>query len=155
MGYNRVILMGRLTKDPELKTTQSGLSFCKFSIAVDRYTKPGEDKKADFFNVQAWRGTADLVAKYFTKGSMIHIEGDLQNNNWTDNDGVKHYDIAVNAQNVAFCGGKNEGSNNTSNAQNASQNASQSNAGAYAQPNRNAQPSNDFEDVLADGEPPF
>lgn len=103
--YNRVILMGRLTKDPELKTTQSGISMCRFSIAVDRYSK-GEDKKCDFIDCTAWRQTAEFVCKYFSKGRMIHVEGDIQNNNYTDNNGVKRYQNVINVQSVSFCGDK-------------------------------------------------
>lgn len=103
--YNRVILMGRLTKDPELKTTQSGISMCRFSIAVDRYSK-GDDKKCDFIDCTAWRQTAEFVCKYFSKGRMIHVEGDIQNNNYTDNNGIKHYQNTINVQNVSFCGDK-------------------------------------------------
>lgn len=103
--YNRVILMGRLTKDPELKTTQSGISMCRFSIAVDRYSK-GEDKKCDFIDCTAWRQTAEFVCKYFSKGRMIHVEGDIQNNNYTDSNGIKHYQNTINVQNVSFCGDK-------------------------------------------------
>lgn len=103
--YNRVILMGRLTKDPELKTTQSGVAICRFSVAVDRYSK-SDEKKADFIDCIAWRNTAEFITKYFTKGRMIHIEGDIQNNNYTDNNGVKHYQNIINVQNVSFCGDK-------------------------------------------------
>lgn len=110
--YNRVILMGRLTRDPELKTTQSGISMCRFSIAVDRYSK-GDEKKADFIDCTAWRQTAEFVCKYFSKGRMIHIEGDIQNNNYTDNNGVKHYSNIVNVQNVSFCGDKSGGQEGT------------------------------------------
>ncbi len=102
--YNRVILMGRLVADPELKTTQTGVSVCRFRIAVDRYAKPGEEKQADFIQIQAWRNTAEFVSRYFTKGKPIHIEGRLQNNNYTDQNGVKHYSMDVIADSVAFCG---------------------------------------------------
>lgn len=102
--YNRIILMGRLTKDPELKTTQSGVTFCRFSIAVDRGYKSGEEKQTDFFDITAWRQTAEFICKYFCKGKAIHIEGKLQNNNYTDQNGVKHYSNAIIADNVGFCG---------------------------------------------------
>lgn len=105
MGVNKVMLMGRLTRDPELKTTQSGIAVCRFSIAVDRYSK-NEDSKTDFFDITAWRQTAEFVCKYFAKGRMIFVEGDIQNNNYTDNNGLKHYSMAINASNVSFCGDK-------------------------------------------------
>jgi single-strand DNA-binding protein len=111
--YNRVILMGRLVRDPELKTTQSGIAMCRFSVAVDRQYSKGEEKQADFFDVTVWRNTAEFVSKYFTKGKMIHIEGRLQNNNYTDQNGVKHYSTAIIADNVAFCGDKSGGQEGT------------------------------------------
>jgi len=105
--FNKIMLMGRLTKDPELKTTQSGVTMCRFSIAVDRsYSKQGQEKQTDFFDITAWRGTAEFVTKYFTKGRMILIEGSLQNNNYTDQNGVKQYRNAIIADNVSFCGDK-------------------------------------------------
>lgn len=157
MAVNKVFLMGRLTKDPELRTTQSGVPICRFSVAVDRYSK-GEEKQADFFDVTAWRQTAEFVCKYFTKGRMIHIEGDIQNNNYTDNNGVKHYSVQVNAQKVDFCGDK--------------QNDPASNqyrpSGQYAAAQGSANPVqastekpadigdlSDFEPILDDGDVPF
>ena len=110
--YNRVILMGRLVRDPELKTTQSGIAMCRFSVAVDRYSK-GEEKKCDFIDCTAWRQTAEFITKYFSKGKMIHIEGDIQNNNYTDQNGVKHYSNIIHVQNVAFCGDKSGGQEGT------------------------------------------
>lgn len=104
--FNRIILMGRLTKDPELKNTQSGIPMCRFSIAVDRAYSKGQEKQTDFFDITAWRQTAEFVAKYFSKGRMILVEGKLQNNNYTDQNGVKHYQNVVIADSVAFCGDK-------------------------------------------------
>ena len=110
--YNRIILMGRLTRDPELKTTQSGISMCRFSIAVDRAYSKGQEKQTDFFDITAWRQTAEFVSKYFSKGKCILIEGKLQNNNYTDQNGVKQYRNAIIADNVAFCGDKSGGQQN-------------------------------------------
>ena len=104
--FNRIILMGRLTKDPELKNTQSGVTMCRFSIAVDRAYSKGQEKQTDFFDITAWRQTAEFVSKYFSKGKCILIEGKLQNNNYTDQNGVKQYRNAIIADNVAFCGDK-------------------------------------------------
>lgn len=106
--YNRVILMGRLVADPELKHTQSGIAMCNFRIAVDKPAKQGEEKKADFISVTCWRQTAEFVSRYFAKGKLIHLEGRLQNNDYTDQNGVKHYSMVVNADNVAFCGDKSQ-----------------------------------------------
>ena len=107
--FNRIILMGRLTKDPELKTTQSGVTMCRFSIAVDRAYSKGQEKQTDFFDITAWRQTAEFVSKWFSKGKCILIEGKLQNNNYTDQNGVKQYRNAIIADNVAFCGDKSGG----------------------------------------------
>ena len=111
---NTVVLMGRLTFDPELRTTPSGVSVVRFQVAVDRsYQKAGEERKADFIDVTAWRQTADFVSRYFHKGSMIAIEGSLQTDNFTDKDGNKRKSVQVIANNVSFCGSKSEGGNNT------------------------------------------
>lgn len=100
---NKVILMGRLTADINLRQTQSNIFYCNFSIAVDRKFKgQNGEKQTDFINIQAWRQTAEFIAKYFSKGRMIIIEGTLQNNNYTDNNGVKHYGYNVVADSVNF-----------------------------------------------------
>lgn len=109
---NRVILMGRLTKDPDFKQTQSGIAMCKFSVAVERQFKDkvtGE-RQTDFLDCTAFRGTAEFISRYFSKGNMILVEGNIQNNNYTDNNGVKHYSNNIMVENVSFCGGKNESS---------------------------------------------
>lgn len=106
--YNRSILMGRLTADPELRQTQSGIPYCKVSIAVDKPAKQGEEKQADFFNLEFWRATAEFVCRYFSKGRMIHVEGKLHNNNYTDQNGVKHYSNVITVEHVAFCGDKSQ-----------------------------------------------
>ncbi len=105
---NRVILMGRLTKDPELKyTTANNVPVCTFSMAVDRrFTKPGEEKQADFFNIVAWRNTAEFCGKYFTKGLKVLVEGSLQNRTWDDNEGKKHYTTEVIVDNAYFAESK-------------------------------------------------
>ena len=82
---NVVAIQGRLTHDPELKTTPSGVSVCSFRIACERsYSPKGEERKADFFTITAWRQTAEFVSKYFQKGSMIAIEGSLQTRQYQD-----------------------------------------------------------------------
>ena len=105
-NFNKVIIGGRLTSEPELKTTQSGISVTAFSVAVNRKTKPGEEQKADFFNVTAWRATADFVARYFKKGSSICIVGTLQNSTWTDQNNQKHYKTDIVADEVMFVDSK-------------------------------------------------
>lgn len=165
--YNRVILMGRLTRDPELRQTPGGISMCRFSVAVDRqYAKQGEERQADFFDVTAWRNTADFVCKYFAKGKMIHIEGRLQNNNYTDQNGVKHYQNVVIADSVSFCGDKtgqrdaasDPPPNAPQTAQRSAQSPGQPQAAAPATQQQNEIGLGDlgeFEEILSDGEVPF
>lgn len=108
---NSTVLMGRLTYEPELRTTPSGVSVCRFSIAVDRnYTPKGEERRADFIDITAWRQTAEFVCRYFHKGSMIALEGSIQTENFTDRDGNKRKSVTVVANNVSFCGSKAESS---------------------------------------------
>ena len=107
-SFNKVIIGGRLTSEPELKTTQSGLSVVSFSVAVNRKTGQGEEQKADFFNVTAWRQTADFVARYFHKGSSICIVGSLQNSSWTDQNGQKHNKTDIVADEVMFVDSKSD-----------------------------------------------
>ena len=105
--FNKTILMGRLTRDPELKTTPSGVSVCTFSIAVDRrYQAKGEEKKTDFFNIVAWRTTGEFVVKYFRKGSLILVEGELQTRQYTNKDGVNVTVTEINTEQVSFTGEK-------------------------------------------------
>lgn len=104
---NKVILMGRLTRDPELKMTSTNVAVCSFSIAVDRrFVKQGEQRQADFINIVAWQKTAEFVAKFFTKGQMINVVGSLQTRNWDDDKGVKHFATDVIVDEVNFCGDK-------------------------------------------------
>lgn len=104
---NLVALMGRLVYDPELKTTQNGTNVCSFRIAVDRsFARQGEERKADFIDVTAWRQTAEFVCKYFQKGSMIAIEGSLQTRQYQDKNGNNRTATEVLASQVSFCGGK-------------------------------------------------
>ena len=107
---NCVVLMGRLTADPELRTTTNGISVARFRIAVDRsFTKPGEEKQTDFIPVTAWRSTADFVSKYFRKGSMIAVQGELRMNSYQDKTtGQNRITYEVQANNVSFTGSKAE-----------------------------------------------
>lgn len=106
---NCAIIMGRLTADPELKTTQSGISVTSFSVAVDRnYTPKGQEKQTDFINVVAWRQTAEFVTRYFHKGSMIAIEGSIQSRKYQDRNGNNRTAVEIVANNVSFCGSKAE-----------------------------------------------
>ena len=110
-NLNKVIMGGRLTADPELKQTPSGVSVCTFSIAVNRrFTSKDstQQSQADFFNVTAWRATAEFVSKYFRKGSSICVIGSLQNRTWNDQQGVKHYATDRIADEVNFVDSRSE-----------------------------------------------
>lgn len=114
MSLNNVTLMGRICGEVELRTTTSGKSVATFTIAVDRpYSK---NKEADFPKIVAWENTADFVAKYFSKGSMIALRGEIQTRNFEDKNGNKRTATEVVAREVSFCGGKNEGNNSNASA---------------------------------------
>lgn len=100
--FNLVVLTGRLVADPELKTTPSGVSVTTFSIAVERPYKKGEEREADFINIVAWRGTAEFITHYFTKGSLIGIEGSIQTRRFQDKNGNNRTAFEVVANNVQF-----------------------------------------------------
>ncbi|MBR2455055.1 MAG: single-stranded DNA-binding protein [Clostridia bacterium] len=108
---NTAIIMGRLTADPELRKTTSGLSVTSFTVAVERNYKSGEERQADFINVVAWRGTADFVSTYFKKGQMIAVQGSIQTRNYEDKNGNKRTAVEIVADNVSFCGSKAESGN--------------------------------------------
>ncbi len=95
---NKVILIGRFTRDPELRSTPQGVSTCSFSLAVDRnYQSAGGDRQTDFINCVAWRQSAEFISKYFAKGNLICVEGSIQTRSWKDNDGNNRYatDVVV------------------------------------------------------------
>ena len=133
---NKVILYGRLTKDPELRATTSGIQVCRFTIAVDRQYSKGEEKKTDFIECVAWRSTAEFLSRYFQKGTALIAEGSLQNNNY-EKDGVKHYSYTVNVSQVYFAESK-KASNDSS-----VTGADSNEADSFA------------EEILGDGELPF
>lgn len=102
---NQVIMMGRLVETPELKQTQSGISFVSFRIAVERnYTNQDGSREADFFEINAWRGTAEFISRNFTKGRMITIVGSLENQKWQDAEGKNRVTTKIKADNAYFCG---------------------------------------------------
>ena len=105
---NRVILMGRLTADPELKKTNSDISVTSFSLAVDRNYGKGADRQTDFINIVAWRNTADFICRYFSKGRMIAIEGSIQTRNYEDKNGNKRTAFEVVADQVYFADSKSD-----------------------------------------------
>jgi single-strand DNA-binding protein len=105
---NNVVLMGRIVNDLELKTTQSGLSVVSFRIAVDRKYSKGE-KQTDFFDIVAWRNQAEFICRYFRKGSLIALEGELQTRSYQTKDGANRTVTEVLANNVSFTGERNTG----------------------------------------------
>ena len=106
---NSVILMGRLARDPELRHTQSGLPVVSFTVAVDRrFNKETNERQADFIDCVAWRGTAEFISKYFSKGSMIAVQGHLQVREWQDKEGNRRWSTEVIVENAHFTGSKQE-----------------------------------------------
>lgn len=153
---NKTILIGRLTADPELRQTQSGIASCRFTVAVNRkYKNEQGEYEADFITCVAWRQTAEFVSRYFTKGKMIAVEGTLHTGSYQDKNypDVKHYTTDVYVDNVEFCGDK--GGSSTAPAA-----ATQS----YTPTAQTQQPQapieqsfdlSDFEEILSDGDVPF
>jgi single-strand DNA-binding protein len=107
---NKVILMGRLTKEPETKYTANNTAVCSFTLAVNRrFSKPGEERQADFIPVVAWEKQAEFCGKHFTKGQQVGVIGRLQVRTWDDNEGKKHYATEVVAEEAYFADSKKEG----------------------------------------------
>ena len=146
-SFNKVILIGNMTADPELKQTQTGVSVSSFSIAVNRRFK-GENgqQECDFINIVTWRQQAEFVCKYFRKGNPILICGQIQTRSWTDNQGQKRYATEVVADEVSFVASASQGT--TSENQNASQNA------PYV-PDAYKAPSTGFVEIPTDEDLPF
>ena len=109
---NVAVLMGRLTADPEIKHTPSDVSVTNFTLAVDRaYVKSGTERQADFIDVVAWRSTAEFICKHFRKGQMMAIKGSIQTRSYTDKDGNKRKAFEIVADEVSFCGSKENDGN--------------------------------------------
>ena len=109
LNFSKAIIGGRLTADPELKTTPSGVVVTSFTVAVNRRrVKEGEEAKADFLNVTAWRGCAEFITKYFHKASNICIVGTLQTRSWVDSENVKHFATEIVADEAYFVDAKSE-----------------------------------------------
>lgn len=147
MPLNKWIGMGRLTADPETRQTQTGMQVVKFTVAIDRIPDKNGEKKADFVSCTAFNKTAEIVSRYFSKGKMIAVEGNLQNNNYTDQNGVKHYGMQILVNSVNFCGDR----------QQATQQAPQqfvSNAQGAGVPS-GLDDLAGFEEIISDGDVPF
>jgi len=106
---NKAFLMGRLTRDPEMRHTQTGRPVCNFTVAVDRdFVPQGQERQTDFLNVVAWGSTAEFIGKYFAKGRMIVVEGRIETRTWDGNDGKKNYVTEIKADQVYFGEGKRD-----------------------------------------------
>ena len=110
---NHITIMGRLTRDPELRRTSSGVAVASFRVAVDRDYSPkdGSERKTDFIDCVAWRSTGEFISKYFTKGRMIVVDGRLEMRDWTDKDGNKRTSAEIIVENAYFGDSKRDGDN--------------------------------------------
>lgn len=106
MALNKVIIMGNISNELELKQTQGGTSVCSFNVAVNRFSKEPDAKKVDFFTVVAWQGKAEFVSRYFKKGQAIVVCGRLENREWSDKQGNKRISTEIIAEEISFAGGK-------------------------------------------------
>ena len=148
---NKVILMGHMTADPELKQTTSGISVCSFSIGVNRRFSRAEQgqQSVDFINIVSWRQQAEFVSRYFKKGSCIVVCGSLQTRNWTDNQGQKRYVTEVVADEVSF-GAPASAQGNEQRPQGQAYTPA-----AYGAPSFDSTPSANFEEIPGDESLPF
>ncbi len=148
---NSAIIMGRMAQDPELKTTQSGISVCRFAVACERsYSRQGEEKKVDFIDVTAWRQTADFIAKNFPKGAMIAIEGSIQVESYVDKQGIKRKDVRVVANNASFCGSKAETGTSTSTVKASAEQNTPAVQNTQPEPSYSSAEAADFDEIVSD-----
>lgn len=111
---NNITIHGRLTANPELKQTQSGVAVCSFTVAVDRSYSKGEEKITDFFSCAAWRGLGEMIAKHFTKGKEILVSGEMHGDKYADSDGNNRVAWKVQVNTVDFCGSKSDSTQSSS-----------------------------------------
>lgn len=157
---NHIVLMGRLTRDPELRRTGSGIAVATLRLAVDRDYAPkdGSPRETDFIDVVAWRSTAEFVCKYFTKGQLMAVTGSIQTRNYEDRNGNKRKAVEIQATEVNFASSKREGGS-----MGGDPSYGQPRASAPAQPAAFSEPapayssgsSEDFEEILGDDDLPF
>lgn len=152
---NKVILMGRITQDLDLRTTSTGASVLTFNVAVDRgYVKQGEERQADFITCVAWRQQAEFINRYFSKGRMIAIEGSLRTRTYDDKNGTKHYVTEVYVDNVSFTGEKATQSDNSYSSNFKRETPSQ--APTFSEPSAISIGNDaDFEEIISDDGVPF
>lgn len=162
---NRVILMGRITHDLEIRTTSSGVSVLSFTVAVDRnFVKQGEERQSDFIDCVAWRQHAEFINRYFSKGRMIAIEGNLQTRSYDDRNGVRRKAVEVMVDNVSFTGEKAMQSSNDGYGYQSRNEQYSKGSEPPKQQNNYREPDNrplsiggldDFEEILSDDGVPF
>ncbi len=157
---NKIVLVGRLTKDPEVRSTSSGVNVANFTVAVNRRFKNKDGNyDADFLPCVAYRATSDFVSKFFKKGSLIGVEGSVQTRSYDAQDGTKRYVTEVIVDNVEFVGGKNEGSSSSSSSNNdyvdAPSEAPIDNIPEYDVPSQDPYENYDNEISLSDNDLPF
>ena len=148
-SFNKVILIGNLTADPELKQTTNGLSVCRFTLAINRrYGRNAEQgqQTADFITIVAWRQTAEFVSRYFKKGRPILVCGQIQSRSWNDANGQKRYSTEVVAEEVSFVENKSD---------NAPAGGAQGYAPEYGAPSYQAPAGGNFEEIPGDDSLPF
>jgi len=141
MALNKVIIMGNISNEVELKQTQGGTSVCSFNVAVGRYSKDPREAKTDFFTVVAWQQKAEFVSRYFKKGQAILVCGRLENREWTDKNGNKRISTEIIAEEISFAGNK-ESSTEAKNE-------------AYTPTAYSTQNSQNFEDISSGEDLPF
>ncbi len=155
LNLNKVVLAGRLTSDPELKTTQTGTSVTSFTVAVNRrYQKDGAEQQADFISCTAWRQTAEFITKYFAKGSSICVTGSIQTRKWQDQNGQTRYGTDVVVDEAMFVDAKGEGPSRQNAGQGAPNSYVPDNYGAPSFQSQNAQAPK-FEDIADEDGLPF
>lgn len=139
---NSVIMMGRLTADPELRQTPQNVNVCSFTIAVERsFVKQGEQRQSDFFDVVAWRGQADFVSRFFRKGQMIAVQGRMETRVYDDKNGVRRKAYTIVADGLHFADSKKEESSGNSNGGNHS---------VFTSPEYPTTPAQDFQEITTD-----
>ena len=154
--YNKVIMMGRIVADPELKTTPQGVSVCSFRIAVDRrFQQKGEERKSDFFNVVAWRQQGEFVSRYFSKGRMILVEGEMTTRNYTDKNGNPATWYEIVADRCSFTGEPKQQSTGGYGDYGSAPLPSAPPAQSYSAPQPSAAPAADFSPAATDDDYPF
>lgn len=156
-SFNKCILIGNLTADPELRQTPTGISVCRFSIAVNRRAGKNTDANqptTDFFNIIVWRERAEFVSRYFRKGRPILVCGQIQNRNWTDQQGAKHYTTEIVADEVSFTENKSDGSGSPVASAPSGSGAAYT-PDAYGAPAYSSNGSSGFEEIPNDSDLPF